>query len=254
MAHELVEFTGSHNETISARIDLPEGGVEPKGYILYAHCFSCNKDLTMVHRISKALTAHHIAMFRFDFTGLGGSGGEFSETNFSSNIADLICAANVMRERYRAPSVLLGHSLGGTACIAAKQYIPEVKGVATIGSPFGPAHIKKHLGHLLPDILAKGHAEAEIAGRKFLIKKQYFDDMDLHDMEEYIKQLGCALLVMHSPVDETVNISNAREIFQIARHPKSFISLDHADHLLTHHREDSVFVAKILAAWIERYL
>ncbi len=250
MAGFEVQFKGALGEDLSARLDTPEN---PVAYVLFAHCFTCSKDLSAVTRISKELNALNIAMFRFDFTGLGHSDGAFANTNFSSNVEDLIAAADHMREHYSAPHIVIGHSFGGTATLAAAGGIPEARAVATIGAPFEPAHVL-HLFEQKQEVIARdGEACITLSGREFKIKKQFLDDLTAHNMEEHIKNLDKALLVFHSPIDETVEIDNAQKIFQAAKHPKSFVSLDDADHLLTRAKDDK-YVAEVLAAWASRYI
>lgn len=246
-----VTFKGALGDDLAARLDSPE---TPDAYVLFAHCFTCNKDLNTINRISAALNEENIALFRFDFTGLGKSNGDFANTNFSSNVEDLIAAANFMREHYQAPAILMGHSLGGTAVLAAAEHIPEAKAVATIGSPADTAHVQHNFAPAVEQILKEGKAEVQLAGRTFTIKKQFLEDIEAQQMHTRIAHLKRALLIMHSPVDETVGIDNAQAIYEVAKHPKSFISLDDADHLLMKNPEDGVYVAKVLAAWASRYI
>ncbi|MFT6106643.1 MAG: putative redox protein [Rickettsiales bacterium] len=245
-----IKFTGSLGELLSASLDSPKN---PKSYALYANCFTCNKDLNTVNRIAKYLNKEGIALFRFDFTGIGKSNGNFADTNFSSNIKDLVAAADFMREKFQAPKILIGHSFGGTAILAAAKYIKEASAVATIGSPFDSAHVKHSFEGSIAEIEEKGFAQVSLVGRPFTIKKQFIDDIESHDMQENIENLDKALLVMHSPRDETVKIENARMIYETAKHPKSFISLDTADHLLIEDPKDGEYVAKVLSAWASRY-
>ncbi len=247
---EKVQFTGAHGAALSARLDMPPA--PPVAYALFAHCFTCSKDTRAATYLASALTERGIALMRFDFTGLGGSGGDFASTNFSSNVEDLAAAADFMRANYRAPEILVGHSLGGTAVLAAARRIPEAIAVATIGSPFDPAHVL----HLIPqrdEIERLGEAEVVLAGRQFRIRKQFLEDLAEQKLGEIVRGLGKALLIMHSPRDEIVGIDNAAQLFQAARHPKSFVSLDPADHLLTR-REDATYAGHLLAAWAARYL
>lgn len=246
-----LRFTGSQGEELAGRLDLPDG--DPKAYVLFAHCFTCSKDIFAASRISCELAARGFGVLRFDFTGLGASEGDFANTNFSSNIADLLAAAGHMRQELAAPSILIGHSLGGAAVLAAAGEIPEVRAVATIGAPFEAAHVVHNFGAKLDEIKTQGEAEVSLAGRKFRIKKQFLDDVQEHDMAQRIGSLQRALLVFHAPRDEVVGIENAAAIFKAAKHPKSFISLDHADHLLSRH-EDAIFVARVLSTWAVRYL
>jgi putative redox protein len=247
-----VSFPGSAGDDLAARLDLPDG--EPVAFALFAHCFSCSKDIAAASRISRGLVAQGFGVLRFDFTGLGASGGEFANTNFSSNVEDLRRAAAMLRARYRAPALLVGHSLGGAAVLAAAPSIPEVKAVATIGAPFDPGHIA-HLfpPHTLAELERVGEADVELAGRTFRVRRQLLDDANAQNLTRTLARLGRALLVLHSPTDEIVDVDNARQIFEAARHPKSFVSLDGADHLLTR-AEDADYVATVLAGWAGRYL
>lgn len=243
-------FKGAFGDDLVARLDSPKS---PDAYVLFAHYFTGNKDVTALSRISRALNEANIALFRFDYTGLGASGGDFANTNFSSNVKDLIAAANFMREHHEAPQILVGHSLGGTAAIAAASEIPEVRAVATIGSPCSASHVQHNFVNQINEINEKGEAEVVLGGKKFNIKKQFLDDINNQDMVQKIGNLKKALLVMHSPVDAIVGIDNAQRIYEFAKHPKSFISLDNADHLLLR-PEDSRYVAAVLTAWSSRYL
>lgn len=236
---------------MSARLDGPDGAV--KAYALFAHCFTCGKDVLAARRVAEALTGHGVAVLRFDFTGLGASEGEFANTNFSSNLADLVAAADFMRAHWQAPSLLIGHSLGGAAALAAAEHIPEARAVVTIAAPSSPAYVTSMFGQHLEQIERQGEALVQLAGRPFRIKQQFVDDAGGHNLKEKIAALRRALLVMHAPGDDTVSLNNAMEIFTAARHPKSFISLDNADHLLTR-REDAAYVANLIAAWADRYI
>jgi len=249
---ERITFRGGLGDELAARLDLPEG--EPTAFALFAHCFTWSKDVAAAAAISAGLVEQGVAVLRFDFTGLGASGGEFANTDFSSNIEDLIAAADMLRETRAAPKLLIGHSLGGAAMLAAAAHIPESHAVVTIGAPFDPAHIAE----LFPDdvvdtVCAEGESVVEIAGRRFTIGRTLLDDLDTHRMSTAIADLGRPLLVMHSPVDNVVGIDNARQIYEAARHPKSFVSLDSADHLLSN-RADGAYAARVLAAWASRYL
>lgn len=247
-----LRFPGSSGEELSARIDFPDSD-NPKDFLLFAHCFTCSKNLKVVGNIARALTEENIAVFRFDFTGLGESKGDFADTNFSSNIEDLVAAASYMNSDYKAPAILVGHSLGGAAVLQAAHLIPSVKAVATIGAPSDPEHIKKNFEADLEEIEQKGEAEVVLGGRRFNIKKQFLDDLEKPNMDKHIRELGRALMVFHSPIDNTVGIENAAQIFLQAKHPKSFVSLDNADHLLNDEK-DSLYVGKVLAAWSARYI
>jgi len=236
---------------LGARLDLPSDG-KPQAFALFAHCFSCNKNLKSVGHISDALTRGGIAVLRFDFTGLGESEGDFSDTNFWSNVADLVAAAAWMEEEFEAPSLIIGHSLGGAAVLKAAPQIPSVKAVATIGAPAHPAHVSHLFECSLDEIAANGEAEAKIDGRPFTIKQQFVDDLEETSMDEAIRDLKRALIIFHSPLDNTVGIENAGEIYAKARHPKSFVSLDHTDHLLTD-VEDAHYVGTVINAWAQKY-
>ena len=246
-----VEFVGSQGATLAARLDMPGG--RPRAFALFAHCFTCSKDIFAASRIAGRLSELGIATLRFDFTGLGSSEGEFANTDFSSNIEDLVKAADWLREAHQAPAILIGHSLGGTAVLAAAGEIPEAIAVATIGAPSDAAHVVKNFAADLDEIERTGEATVELAGRQFKIRREFIDDVRTQDMQERIAGLKRALIVFHSPLDERVGINNAGAIFTAARHPKSFISLDDADHLLTR-RTDAIFVADVLASWVGRYL
>jgi putative redox protein len=247
---EQVEFPGASGAPLSARLDLPVA--PPIAYALFAHCFTCSKDSRAAAYVAGALAERGIACLRFDFTGLGGSGGDFANTSFSSNTADLVAAADFLRRRHRAPEILVGHSLGGAAVVAAAGSIPEATGVATIAAPFDPAHVLAHIPRR-DEIGRTGAAEVVLAGRSFRITRQFLDDLAGQRPEAAVRSLGKALLVMHSPRDDTVAIENATRIFQAARHPKSFVSLDPADHLLTR-RADATYAGHVIAAWAERFL
>ena len=251
MQSKKIEFPGSQGAPLAARLDLPED--RPRAHALFAHCFTCNKDVVAAARISRALTAHGVAVLRFDFTGLGGSGGDFGNTDFTSNIEDLVLAADHLRTHFAAPSLLVGHSLGGAAVLAAKHRIPEVRAVATIAAPADPDHVLHLLHGSRTEIERVGEAVVSLAGREFLIRRQFLDDVAAQPQTERIAGLGAALLVAHSPTDGLVGIANARRIFGTARHPKSFVALDGADHLLTD-PADAEYVAAVIAAWAARYV
>lgn len=248
---EKVTFAGSDGALLAGRLDKPEE--EPRAYALFAHCFTCTKDIFAAGRIAQNLAEAGIAVLRFDFTGLGHSEGEFANTNFSSNVADLIAAAGHLRERYAAPQLVIGHSLGGAAVLAAATGLPEARAIATIGAPAEPAHVIRHFTGSRSEIEARGAAEVSIGGRPFTIKKQFLEDIERHRMEATLAGLKKALMVFHAPRDAIVGIDNATAIFASAKHPKSFVSLDDADHLLSR-RSDAVYVARVLTAWATRYL
>lgn len=251
MEYDKIAFKGHSGEKLSARLDKPEG--EVKAYALFAHCFTCGKDILAASRIASELSKKGYAVLRFDFTGLGMSEGEFANTNFSSNVQDLIKAADFMRANLEAPKILIGHSLGGAAVLAAAGSIDEVEAVATIGAPADIEHITHHFKSHEQEILEKGEAEVQLAGRPFKIKKQFVEDVKKQNLRASIEKLNRALLVMHAPLDETVSIENAGKIFSAAKHPKSFMSLDTANHLISN-RKDAAYAAQIIASWAERYI
>jgi len=248
---EKVSFPGALGETLAARLDLPDG--PPRAYALWAHCFSCTKDVFAASRVARSLTENGIAVLRFDFTGLGASEGDFANTNFSSNVGDLVAAADWMRDNLDAPAMLLGHSLGGAAVLVAAAKVPEAKAVITIGAPADVAHVAHNFQNSIEEIEAKGEAEVLLVGRPFRIKKQFLDDIRAQNVEAAVAGLKKALLIFHSPVDATVGIDNAAAIYGAAKHPKSFVSLDDADHLLSR-KEDAEYVAGVIAAWAQRYV
>lgn len=248
---EKVDFRSAGGHMLSARLELPAGAA--RAYAVYAHCYTCGKDVIAARRITATLAAHGIAVLRFDFTGLGASEGDFSDTNFSSNVADLVAAAGYLRDTRAAPTLLVGHSLGGTAALAAAGLIPEVRAVATIAAPSDPQFLKHMLGEHADTITEKGEAQVLLAGREFTLRRQLIEDLATQEVEDRIRHLNRALLVMHSPLDDTVDVANAMRIFQLAKHPKSFVSLDDMDHLLTR-RDDGAWVAGMIAAWSARYL
>lgn len=251
VAREKLAFKNREGETLAALLERPSS--KPAAYALFAHCFTCSKDIAAASRISRALAAHGIAVMRFDFTGLGNSEGDFANTNFSSNVSDLICAADHLRNKYEAPSLLVGHSLGGAAVLAAAGEIKEAKAVVTIGAPADPAHVSHLFESSRTEIESKGSAVVNLAGRQFEIKKQFLEDIAAQPLQDRIRRLRKALLIFHSPVDDIVGIDNASAIFQAALHPKSFISLNKADHLLSQ-KVDSEYVAATISAWAGRYV
>ncbi|MEM1284879.1 MAG: alpha/beta fold hydrolase [Pseudomonadota bacterium] len=246
-----VTFTGASGAELAARFDRPAG--TPRACALFAHCFTCSKDIFAAKRIASELAAHGIATLRFDFTGLGHSDGDFASTNFSSNVADLLSAVDWMREQGEAPAILIGHSLGGAAVLAAAGDVPEVKAVATIGAPADTAHVVHNFAADLDRIEQDGKAEVTLAGRTFTIEKQFLEDVSKQNLTERIAGMKKALMVFHSPIDATVGIENAATIYNAAKHPKSFVTLDGADHLLSRHA-DASYVAQMVASWSERYV
>jgi len=251
MPAERFEFPNARGEKLAALLDRPAG--QPVAFALFAHCFTCGKDILAAKRIAEGLTGRGIAVLRFDFTGLGASSGEFANTTFSSNVADLVAAASHLRSVYQAPAILIGHSLGGAAVLAAAAQCPEVRAVATIGAPIDPAHVTGLFKEHVETIRQQGEVEVALAGRPFRIRREFLDDVAMHKLEECLAKLRKALLVLHSPTDDIVGIENASAIFTAAKHPKSFVSLAGADHLLSR-RSDAVYVAEVIAAWSERYL
>jgi putative redox protein len=251
MPAERFDFPNARGEKLAAVLDLPEGA--PRAYALFAHCFTCGKNVVAAKRIADALTALGIAVLRFDFTGIGSSEGEFSNTTFSSNVDDLVAAADHLRKMRQAPALLIGHSLGGAAVLAAATAVAEAKAVVTIAAPFDPAHVTHLFKDKLDAIGSEGEVEVALAGRPFRIRREFLDDIAQHKLAGHIGKLHKALLIFHSPTDDTVGIENATQIFTAAKHPKSFISLTGADHLLTR-RSDAVYVANVLAAWAGRYI
>jgi uncharacterized OsmC-like protein/fermentation-respiration switch protein FrsA (DUF1100 family) len=251
VAHERFQFTGSEGQQLAATLDTPDGAVS--AYALFAHCFTCGKDVLAAKRIAVALAAKGIAVLRFDFTGLGSSEGDFANSTFSSNVADLVCVADHLRETRTAPAILIGHSLGGAAILAAAGQIPDAKAVVTIAAPSDPAHVTGLFKDRIEDIRKLGKVEVTLAGRPFHIKREFLDDIAEQGLMAHVANLHKALLVMHAPTDDTVSIDNATRIFVAAKHPKSFVSLADADHLLTD-RRDASYVADVIAAWAERYI
>ena len=250
-ASQRVTFTGSLGTSLAGRLDLPAG--PPRAFALFAHCFTCSKDVVAAGRIAAELNMHGIAVLRFDFTGLGSSEGDFANTDFSSNLEDLRLASAWLRQHHSAPQLLIGHSLGGAAVIAVAADLPEVRAVATIGAPADVAHITRLFRSQLPEIDQHGRAMVDIAGRCFTIRAELLDDLAGHSVSERAGRLEAALLVMHSPTDNIVDIDNAARIYTSAKHPKSFLTLDGADHLLTR-SADATYAARMIADWSERYL
>lgn len=252
MKNEKVEFVNSRGVKISGKLELPVNQF-PKAYALFAHCFTCNKNLTAIRNISRSLTSHGFGVLRFDFTGLGQSGGDFSETNFSSNVTDLEDVAHYMEQELEAPKLLIGHSLGGAPAIFASKNLSCIKATVTIGAPSSPQHIQHLFKSNLDEIKESGVAMVEIGGRSFPISNQFVEDISAKNMQETVKSLRKPLLIMHSPQDTVVEVSNASEIYTAAVHPKSFISLDGADHLLSN-KEDSIYVGNVISEWASRYI
>ncbi|MBO9444662.1 bifunctional alpha/beta hydrolase/OsmC family protein [Ruegeria sp. R14_0] len=251
MPTERITFAGHDGNQLAARLDLPDGPVLATA--LFAHCFTCSKDIPAARRIAARLAAMGIAVLRFDFTGLGHSGGEFANTTFTSNVEDLIAAAQYLAGRNMAPALLIGHSLGGAAVLRARAGIPSVKAVVTLGAPADPGHVSHHFEDALPEIAQAGSAEVTLGGRPFRIGKAFVDDISETALLPAIAELKAALLILHAPRDETVSIDNASTIFLTAKHPKSFVTLDDADHLITR-ASDAEYAADVIAAWVKRYV
>lgn len=251
MLTERVAFQGPHGK-LAAKLDVPDG--KARAYGVFAHCFTCSKDVLAANRICHGLAERGVAMLRFDFAGLGSSAGNFADTNFSSNVEDLVAAAGFLRAHFAAPRLLVGHSMGGTAVLAAAAHIPESTAVVTIASPSDPHYVVDKLFSEHLDTLAQlGQARVKLAGRDFHIRQQFVEDATRHQLAERIAKLGRALLVMHAPQDDTVDVANGERIFALAAYPKSFVSLDGMDHLVTG-REDAAQVAATIAAWSARYI
>lgn len=246
-----ITFTGTGGEDLVGTLDLPPK--EPEGYALMAHCFTGGRNHPATKRVSRALCERGLAVLRFDFTGFGDSGGEFAESTFSSNVADLVLAADWLRSEHGAPSLIIGHSLGGAAVIPAAEQIPEVEAVVTIGAPDDPGHVAHLFESVLPEVEREGRAEVELGGQRVVVGKEFVEDIQSVDIDDSASQLRRPLLVMHSPQDEIVGLSNAEGIYRAAKHPKSFISLDGADHLLTG-ADDAARVAHLIAVWADPYL
>ncbi|MBR9979868.1 MAG: OsmC family protein [Desulfatitalea sp.] len=251
MNFKQLHFTNRNGHNLAAQLDLPVDG-KPHAYAIFAHCFTCTKNLKAVADINRSLTREGIAVLRFDFTGLGQSEGDFADTNFTTNVSDLIDAAGYLSENYEAPQVLIGHSLGGAAVLQAAADLPSARAVAVIGAPARTDHVLKHFSDASKEIEARGEAEVRLDGRPFRIKKQFLENLRADHMTDTLKNLKRALLILHSPVDNIVGIENAAELFKNAKHPKSFVSLDTADHLLTD-PADSRYAGTIIAAWSHRY-
>lgn len=252
MNTQKVDFENNEGQKLVGRIELP-ANQQPHNFAIFAHCFTCTKNLSAVRNISKSLTSAGFGVLRFDFTGLGESEGDFEDTNFSGNVEDLIAASDYLSKEYKAPSLLVGHSLGGAAIIFAAEQITSVKAIATIGSPSNPEHVTHLLQNDIDKIETEGVATVQLSGRPFTIKKQFLHDLKTKSLPETLKKLRKSILILHSPQDTLVEINNAEELYIAAHHPKSFISLDGADHLLTN-KSDSIYTGKTIAAWASRYV
>lgn len=252
MNYKKVFFPNPEGVELSGYLELPLNQ-EPHSFVLFAHCFTCNKNFFAVKNIARALSENGFGVLRFDFTGLGDSEGEFSDTNFSGNVEDLVAAASYLEKEHAAPSLLIGHSLGGSAAIVAASQIPSVRAIATINAPSSPQHVTHILRSELNEIQANGKARINVGGRDFTIKEHFLNDLKTQDMGDLISKINASFLVLHSPQDTVVDIKNAEELYRAAKHPKSFVSLDNADHLLSK-TEDSQYAGKVIAAWASKYL
>ena len=252
MNYQKVNFTNSEGVQLAGYLELPLNQ-EPHTFVLFAHCFTCNKNFFAVKNIARALSSNGYGVLRFDFTGLGESEGDFAETNFSGNVSDLLAAAEYLEKEHSSPSLLVGHSLGGAAVLFAAQQISSVKAVATIGTPSSPLHVTRLLKSELEEIKKKGLAKVNVGGRDFTIKEQFLEDLKTKELKEVIKNLKVATLILHSPQDRTVGIDNAEELYISAKHPKSFVSLDGADHLLSREK-DSIYTGEVIASWASHYI
>ena len=246
-----IEFANHRGQRLAGSLELPPA--EPRAYALFAHCFTCGKDIAAATRVSRALASKGFGVLRFDFTGLGNSGGDFANQNFSSNVDDLVAAASWLAEHHEAPRLMVGHSLGGAAVLVAGDRIESVEAIATIGAPSHPAHVQHLLEGSIETIRSAGSATVSLAGRPFMIQSQFLDDLEQQQVRGRLQKLNQAVLILHSPEDEVVAVDHARKLYSSLRHPKSFVSLDGADHLLTK-RADSSYVADVIAAWAGRYL
>lgn len=244
-------FPNKQGETLSALVERPETGV--RAYALFAHCFTCSKNIGTATRITRALASHGFAVMRFDFTGLGNSEGDFANTNFSSNIDDLLAATAYLRDNFQAPEVLIGHSLGGAAVIAAAGRVPEARAVVTIAAPDDPGHMRHLLRGRVAEIESQGWARVSIGGQEFTIRQQFLDDISEHSLADALKTMDKALLLLHSPKDQLIEIDHAYHLFEMAHEPKSLISLDNADHLLSN-PADAEYAANTISAWASRYI
>ncbi|MBB06374.1 MAG: osmotically inducible protein C [Pseudooceanicola sp.] len=251
MPSQKITFQGHDGDRLAARLDLPEGPV--LGHALFAHCFTCGKDIAAAHRIAQSLSIMGIAVLRFDFTGLGSSGGEFANTTFTTNVEDLRLAARWMHDQDMPPDLLIGHSLGGAAILKAARDIPSAKAVATLAAPHDPAHVTNNFSSSLKEIKETGQASVKLGTRSIPITEAFLDDLEGSKLDAALHDLDKALLVLHAPRDQVVGIDNATRIFQAAMHPKSFVSLDQADHLLTR-KSDADYAARVIAAWAARYI
>ena len=251
MPTEKFTFPGHSGHDLAARLDLPDG--PHLATALFAHCFTCGKDIAAARRISARLAALGIAVLRFDFTGLGHSDGDFENTSFTSNVRDLENAAKALRDRGYPPALLIGHSLGGAAVIKAASHLSDIQAVVTIGAPADPSHVIENFEHALPNIVTDGAAEVCLGGRPFRVGLGFVEDVREHQLDEALQSLNAALLVLHAPRDQIVSIDNAATLFMGAKHPKSFITLDDADHLISR-ASDAEYVAEVIATWATKYV
>lgn len=249
---EAVTFGGGAGEQLAGRLDRPIG--EPLAYAVFSHCFTCTKDLKSIHWIGRALAERGVAVLRFDFTGLGESRGDFSQTNLTSNVADVLAAVDFLRKEYRAPQLLIGHSLGGAAMLLAARDIPEVQCVATVSAPSTTQSLRQTLLRMNPRIESEGEGEIELGGQRFMVRRQLLDDLASYNLASVVAALPCASIVFHSPDDETLDAEHGLRNFQAAPQPKSHVALPGADHLVTRDRRDARYIAEVLAAWCRRYL
>ncbi|WP_340063843.1 bifunctional alpha/beta hydrolase/OsmC family protein [Ascidiimonas aurantiaca] len=252
MNTQKINFTNKDGQALSGRLELPLDQ-HPHNFAVFAHCFTCNKNLAAVRNISRALTNSGFGVLRFDFTGLGESEGDFADTNFSGNVEDLVAAADYLKEHYQAPSLIVGHSLGGAASIFAASQIESIKAIATIGAPSNPKHVKHLFKNNIKNIKEEGKALVNLGGRDFTIKKQFIEDLETKSLPDTVNEMRKSILIMHSPQDTIVEVENAKEIYDAAFHPKSFVSLDGADHLLSN-KTDSLYVGELIASWAKRYV
>ena len=251
MGSKRITFENDDGQQLAGRFDTPQG--DPSGYALFAHCFTCSKDTLAASRIARGLTERGIAVLRFDFTGLGESERDFDATSFASNVRDLLSACAWLSEHHAPVDLLIGHSLGGAAVVSAAGQMDSVKGVATIGAPSDPTHVRHLFESHIEEIEREGSAQVSIGGRPFRIGKSFIEDLDAHDPKDVLKTLKRPLMIFHSPIDQIVGVENAAQMFQWAMHPKSFVSLGSADHMLSD-RKDADFVAAMIAAWSHRVL
>jgi putative redox protein len=247
-----VRFAGSLGGQLAGAMDLPDDE-EVSAFALFAHCFTCSKDLRASANVTRALAKQGYGVLRFDFTGLGHSEGDFAESNFASNLDDLVLASELLAAEYEAPRLLIGHSLGGAAVVHAAQRIPSSKAVATIGAPFDPEHVTHLLADNVDTIQEEGEAVVTIGGRPFTIRKEFLETLQRDNLADTVRMMRKALLILHSPIDATVGVENAQRLFEAAVHPKSFVSLDKADHLLQK-KADAEYAGRVIATWANKYV